>query len=57
MNELNSISCDEVVVPKTIDAVYELILRDRHVTHRQIEKTLGISETSMNSITHKHLTV
>ena len=26
-----------VVVPETIDAVHQLILQDRHVTHREIE--------------------
>ena len=45
------------VVPKTIDAVRELILQDRHVTYREIETTLGISGTSIHSILHKHLTV
>ena len=31
--------------------------QDRHVTYREIETTLGISETSINSILHEHLTV
>ena len=45
------------VVPKTIDAVRELILQDRHVTNREIETTLGISGTCIHSILNKHLTV
>ena len=45
------------VVPKTIEAVRELILQDRHVTYREIETTLGISGTSIHLILHKHLTV
>ena len=28
-----------------------------HVTYREIETTLGISETSIHSILHEHLTV
>ena len=35
----------------------QLIFRDRHVTYREIETTLGISGTSIHSILHKHLTV
>ena len=46
-----------VVVPETIDAVRQLILQDRHVTYREIEKTLGISGTSTHSILYEHLTV
>ena len=37
-----------VVVSETIDAVYQLNLQDRHVTYRKIEKTLGISGTSIH---------
>ena len=44
-----------VVVPKTIDDVGHLILHDRHVTYREIEKTLGISGTKVPSILHEHL--
>ena len=32
-----------VVVPETIDAVRQLILQHRHVTHREIGITLGTS--------------
>ena len=46
-----------VVVPETIDAVCQLILKYRHVTHREIEATLGSSGTSIHSILHEHLTV
>ena len=31
--------------------------QDRHVTYREIETTLGISETSIHSILHEHLTL
>ena len=34
-----------------------LILQDRHVTYCEINTTLGISRTSINSILHEHLTV
>ena len=34
-----------------------LLLQDRHVTYREIETTLNISETSIHSILHEHLTV
>ena len=36
-----------VVVPETIDAVRQLTLQDCQVTYREIEATLGISETSI----------
>ena len=35
----------------------QLILQDRHVACREIGTTLGISETSIHSILHEHLTV
>ena len=35
----------------------QLILQDRHVTYREIETTLGISETSIHLILHEHLTI
>ena len=44
-----------VVYPETIDAVCQLVLQDLHVTYREIETTLGISETSIHSIFHEHL--
>ena len=46
-----------VVVPKTINAVRQLILQDRHMTYREIETTLGISGTSIHSIFQEHLAV
>ena len=39
-----------VVVLETVDAVRQMILQDRHVTYREIEITLGISGTSIDSI-------
>ena len=56
-NEFREGRPKSVVVPKTIDAVRQLILQDRHVTYREIETTIGISGTSMDSILHEHLTV
>ena len=50
-------SSKSVVVLETIDAVRQLILQDRHVANREIEITLGISETSRTSILHEHFTV
>ena len=35
--------------PKSVDAVRQLILQDRHVTYHEIETSLGISGTSMHS--------
>ena len=46
-----------VFVPKTIDAVRQLILQDRHVTYCEIETTLGISGTSIHLILQEHMTV
>ena len=43
-----------VVVPETIDAMFQLILQDRHVTYHETETTLGISGTSIHSILHEH---
>ena len=44
------------VVQNHIDAVSKLILQDRHVTYREIEITIGNSETSIQSILHEHFT-
>lgn len=57
--------CDEphtgrpksAVLPKYIDAVRELILQDRHITYREIQASLGISKTSIQTILHEHLSV
>ena len=46
-----------VAVPGTIDAVRQLILKDRHVTYREFDTILDISGTSIHSILHEHLTV
>lgn len=46
-----------VVVPVATDAVRKLTLQDRHVTFRKIEAIIGISETSIYSILHEHLTI
>ena len=45
------------VVSKNINAVRKLIMQDRYVTYREIEASLGISSTSINSILHEHLAV
>lgn len=45
------------VTPENIDAVRKLILHDRHMTYREIETCLGISNTSIHTILHKHLAV
>ena len=39
------------------DAVRELIMQDRRVTHREKEPSSGISPTSRHSILHEHLAV
>ena len=46
-----------LILKPLIDAVRQLILRDRQVTYRQIDTTLGIRGTSIHSILHEHLTV
>ena len=38
------------VEPENIDAVPELIMQDRHVTYREIERFLGISPTNVFDI-------
>ena len=42
-----------VVVPKTIDAVLQLILQVGHMTYPEIKATLGISGTNIHSILHE----
>lgn len=46
-----------VVLPENIDAVQKLIEQDRHVTYREFEACLGISNTSVHTILHEHLGV
>ena len=46
-----------VVIPETIDDVRQLILQDRHMSYREIETTLGISETRIHLILHDYLNV
>ena len=46
-----------VVNPKNIDAVRKMIEEDRHVTYHEIEATLGISKTAIQSILQEHLAV
>ena len=46
-----------IVVPENIDAVNELMLRDRRVTYREIEASLGTSGTIIHSILREHLAV
>lgn len=48
---------NSVVLPENIDIVREMIKLDRHVTYREIEASLGMSSTIVNSILHKHLGV
>ena len=48
---------NQLLFRKTINAVRQLMLQDRHATYREIETTLGISGTSIHSILHEHLTV
>ena len=45
------------IVSANIDDELELIMQDRHVTHRKIEASLGISSTSIDLILPKHLSV
>lgn len=43
------------VSPENIDAVRELIKEDRHVTYEQIQASLSISGTAIQTILHEEL--
>lgn len=43
------------VLPKTTNAVLELLTEDHHVTLRAIEASLGINFVSVYKILHKNL--
>ena len=45
------------VVSENIEAVHELIIQERQVTCRDIEASLGISSTSIQSIFPEHMAV
>lgn len=45
------------ITQENIDAVRVLIEQDRHVTYSEIEASLGITATAINSILHQHLNV
>lgn len=46
-----------VVLKHNIDDVHNIIKEDRHVTYREIQSSLGISSTSVQTILHEHLGV
>lgn len=46
-----------VVLPENVDAVRKQIIKDPHVTYRQLEASLGISATSIHTILHEHLAI
>ncbi|KAF2882961.1 hypothetical protein ILUMI_23189, partial [Ignelater luminosus] len=43
------------VIPENIDVVRKLIMEERHVTYREIQRTLGISGTAVQKILHQEL--
>jgi len=45
------------VVATNIDAVHEMIERDRHITYREIQAYLGIDMKAMHTILHDHLSI
>lgn len=40
---------------KTMDAVREWIMQDRHMTYHEIETTMSISSTAIHPILNEHL--
>ena len=40
-----------------IDAVREMIERDRHITYREIQASLGIDMKAIHTILHDHLSI
>ena len=45
------------VVATNVDAVCEMIERDRHITYREIQAPLGIDMKTIHTIFHDHLSV
>ncbi|KAG5325413.1 SETMR methyltransferase, partial [Acromyrmex heyeri] len=45
------------VVATNVDAVREMIERDRHMTYREIQASLGIDMKAIHTILHNHLSV
>ena len=45
------------VVTTNVDAVREMIERDRHITYREIQAFLGIDMKAIHTILHDHLSV
>ena len=45
------------VVATNVDAVREMIERDRHITYREIQASLGIDMKAIYTILHDHLSV
>ena len=45
------------MIPNNIDTVRKMIEEDRYATHREIEASLGISQTTMPLILHECLAV
>ena len=46
-----------IVAATNIDAVREMIERDRHMTYREIQASLGIDMKAILTILHDHLSV
>ena len=45
------------VVATNVDAVREMIERDRHITYREIQAFLGIDMKAIHTILHDHLSI
>ena len=45
------------VVVTNVDAVRKIIERDRHITYREIQVSLGIAMKAIHTILHDHLSV
>ena len=54
-DEIRNGPAKTTVVPENTDAVRELIIQDRHDTHREIAVSFSISSTSIDSILHEQL--
>jgi len=56
-NEFREGRPSTAVVPANIDAVREMVEADRHVTFREIEATMGIGKSQIQTILYEHLGV
>ena len=56
-DEFHEVIHPYLLLPLSIDAVREIIERDRHITYREIQACLGIDMKAIHTILHDHLSV